>query len=35
ERGVSKLSYRIIGEAFRLVTRLAVDDLRRGRRRRL
>lgn len=35
ERGVSKLSYRIIGEAFRLVLRLAVDDLRRGRRRRL
>lgn len=35
ERGVSKLSYRIIGEAFRLVTSLAVDDLRRGRRRHL
>lgn len=35
ERGVSKLSYRIIGEAFRLVTYLAVDDLRRGRRRHL
>ena len=35
ERGVSKLSYRIVGEAFRLVLRLAVDDLRRGRRRRL
>lgn len=35
ERGVSKLSYRIIGEAFRLVLRLAADDLRRGRRRRL
>ncbi len=35
ERGVSKLSYRIIGEAFRLVTCLAVDDLRRGRRRHL
>lgn len=35
ERGVSKLSYRIIGEAFRLVLRLAFDDVRRGRRRRL
>lgn len=35
EHGESKLSYRIIGEAFRLVMRLAVDDLRRGHRRRL
>jgi hypothetical protein len=35
QRGESKLSYRIIGEAFRLVMRLAVADLRRGHRRRL
>ncbi|MDA0370491.1 MAG: polyprenol monophosphomannose synthase [Actinomycetota bacterium] len=35
QRGESKLSYRIIGEAFRLVTLLAIDDLRRGRRRHL
>ena len=35
ERGTSKLSYRIIGEAFRLVMHLAVRDLRRGHRRRL
>lgn len=35
EHGESKLSYHIIGEAFRLVTRLAFDDLRRGHRRRL
>jgi glycosyltransferase involved in cell wall biosynthesis len=35
EHGESKLSYRIIGEAFRLVMRLAVEDLRRGHRRRL
>ena len=35
ERGTSKLSYRIIGEAFRLVMYLAVRDLRRGHRRRL
>ena len=35
ERGTSKLSYRIIGEAFRLVMQLAVRDLRRGHRRRL
>ena len=35
ERGTSKLSYRIIGEAFRLVMHLAVHDLRRGHRRRL
>lgn len=35
ERGESKLSYRIIGEAFRLVTSLAFEDLRRGRRRQL
>ncbi len=35
QRGESKLSYRIIGEAFRLVTRLAFEDLRRGHRRRL
>lgn len=35
ERGQSKLTYRIIGEAFRLVMRLAIDDLRTGHRRRL
>lgn len=35
ERGESKLTYRIIGEAFRLVTRLAFRDLRRGQRRHL
>jgi dolichol-phosphate mannosyltransferase len=35
QRGESKLSYRIIGEAFRLVLRLAFADLRRGHRRRL
>lgn len=35
EHGQSKLTYRIIGEAFRLVLRLAVTDLRRGHRRRL
>lgn len=35
ELGESKLSYRIIGEAFRLVLRLALLDLRRGHRRRL
>ena len=35
QRGTSKLSYRIIGEAFRLVTQLAVHELRRGHRRRL